>query len=129
MPNDVKESKTLNAIQVRIYNNIRMLDELHERWEREKKEAEIAKQSSVVKVCTIFTTKTDEPSSSSKSPTINGKIIHVINVSTSTAKNFKLPNSTNIVPDKSAQIFRSVGDNGSITFDDNKFDFDGYNIT
>ena len=40
-----------------------------------------------------------------------------------------MPDSTNIVPDKSAEIFRSVGDNSSITFDDNKFDFDGCNIT
>ena len=34
MPHDVKESKTLNAIQVKIDNNVRMLAELHARWER-----------------------------------------------------------------------------------------------
>jgi hypothetical protein len=34
MPHDVKESKTLNAIQVRIDDNVRMLAELHARWER-----------------------------------------------------------------------------------------------
>jgi hypothetical protein len=39
LPNDVKESKTLNAIQVRIDENIRMLAELHARWEREDKMA------------------------------------------------------------------------------------------
>jgi L-alanine-DL-glutamate epimerase-like enolase superfamily enzyme len=35
LPNDVKEIKTLNAIQVRIDENVRMLAELHARWERE----------------------------------------------------------------------------------------------
>jgi hypothetical protein len=34
-PNDVKESNTLNAIQVRIDENVRMLAELHARWEIE----------------------------------------------------------------------------------------------
>jgi hypothetical protein len=29
MPHDVKESKTFNAIQVRIDDNVRMLAELH----------------------------------------------------------------------------------------------------
>jgi hypothetical protein len=33
LPNDVKESTTLNAIQVRIDENVRMLAELHVRWE------------------------------------------------------------------------------------------------
>ena len=34
---DAKDNKTFattNAIQVKIYNNIRMLAELHARWER-----------------------------------------------------------------------------------------------
>jgi hypothetical protein len=35
MTHKVKESKTLNAIQVRIDDNVRMLAELHARWERE----------------------------------------------------------------------------------------------
>jgi L-alanine-DL-glutamate epimerase-like enolase superfamily enzyme len=35
MTHDVKESKTLNAIQVRIHDNVRMLAELHARWKRE----------------------------------------------------------------------------------------------
>jgi hypothetical protein len=34
LPHDVKERKTLNAIQVKIDNNVRMLAELHARWER-----------------------------------------------------------------------------------------------
>jgi hypothetical protein len=46
----VKESKTLNAIQVKIDNNVRMLAELHARWEREH---EMARN---MKVCTITTT-------------------------------------------------------------------------
>jgi hypothetical protein len=49
LPNNVKESKTLNAIQVRIDENVRMLVELHARWE---KEDEMARK---MKVCTITT--------------------------------------------------------------------------
>jgi hypothetical protein len=49
LPNDVKESKTLNAIQVRIDENVRMLAELHARRERED---EMARN---IKVCTITT--------------------------------------------------------------------------
>ena len=40
MPNEVKDTKSFaiaNAIQVKIDNNIRMLAELHARWEREDK--------------------------------------------------------------------------------------------
>ena len=40
MPNEVKDTKyfaTANSIQVKIDNNIRMLAELHARWEREDK--------------------------------------------------------------------------------------------
>ena len=37
MPNDIKESKTLNAIQVRIDDNVRILAELHARWEEKIK--------------------------------------------------------------------------------------------
>jgi hypothetical protein len=50
LPHDVKESKTLNAIQVKIDNNVRMLAELHARWEKEDKMARN------MKVCTITTT-------------------------------------------------------------------------
>jgi hypothetical protein len=49
LPNDVKESNTLNAIQVRIDENVRMLAELHAKWERED---EMARK---MKVCTITT--------------------------------------------------------------------------
>jgi hypothetical protein len=50
LPHDVKESKTLNAIQVRIDDNVRMLAELHARWEREDEMAQN------MKVYTITTT-------------------------------------------------------------------------
>jgi hypothetical protein len=57
-PNDVKESTTLNAIQVRIDKNIRMLAELHARW---KKEDEMARN---MKVCTITTSNDVVPNAS-----------------------------------------------------------------
>jgi hypothetical protein len=50
LPRDVKESKTLNAIQVKIDNNVRILAKLHARWERED---EMARN---MKLCTITTT-------------------------------------------------------------------------
>ena len=53
---DAKDNKTFataNAIQVKIDNNIRMLAELHARWEREDR---IAKQNNVARVYTITTT-------------------------------------------------------------------------
>jgi hypothetical protein len=60
---DVKESKNLNAIQVRIDDNVRMLAELHARWERED---EIARKNNMTKVCTITTTGDVEVSNASK---------------------------------------------------------------
>jgi hypothetical protein len=66
LPHDVKESKTLNAIQVRIDDNIRMLAELHATWERED---EIARD--MTKVCTVTTTS-DVLSNASTPPTLIG---------------------------------------------------------
>jgi hypothetical protein len=66
LPHDVKQSKTLNAIQVRIDDNVTMLAELHARWEREY---EIARN--MTKVCTITTTS-DVVSKASKPPTLFG---------------------------------------------------------
>jgi hypothetical protein len=83
MPYDVKESKTLNSIQVRIDDNVRMLAELHARWEIED---EIAKKNNMTKVCTITTTSNAEISNASKPPTINCKIIGVGKVPTPSAK-------------------------------------------
>jgi hypothetical protein len=99
MPHDVKESKTLNAIQVRIDDNVRMLAELHARWERED---EIAKNNYMTKVCTITTTSNAEFSNASKLPTVNDKIISVGKVPTPSAK---LPKTTKTFSNKSAEIF------------------------
>lgn len=129
MPNEVKDTKsfaTTNAIQVKIDNNIRMLAELHARWEREEK---LAKENNIAKVWTITTTSNVNASHVAKPPTINGKIIGVGNVSTSTTKPAKLPEIAETVCDKSAEIFRSVEDNGPIAVDHNGFDFDNCNIS
>ena len=53
---------TANAIQVRIDDNVRMLAELHARWERED---EIARNNKMTKVCTITTTSNTEVPSAS----------------------------------------------------------------
>jgi hypothetical protein len=63
MPHDVKESKTLNAIQIRIDDNVRMLAKLHARWERQD---EIARKNNMTKVCTVTTTSNAEVSNASK---------------------------------------------------------------
>jgi hypothetical protein len=97
MPHDVKDRKTLNAIQVRIDDNISMLAELHARWERED---EIAKKNNMTKVCTITTTSNAEVSNASKPPTINYKIIGVGKVPTPFAK---LPKTTETISNKSAK--------------------------
>jgi hypothetical protein len=123
MPHDVKESKTLNAIQFRIDDNVRMLAELHARWERED---EIARKNNMTKVCTITTTSNAEVSNARKPPTINGKIIGVGKVPTPCAK---LPKTTETISNKSAENFQSMGDNGPTTFDNNDFDLDGCNIS
>jgi hypothetical protein len=65
LPHDVKENNTLNAIQVRIDENIWMLAELHARWERED---DMARN---MKVCTITTTS-DFISNASTPPTLIG---------------------------------------------------------
>jgi hypothetical protein len=70
----VKESKTLNAIQVRIDDNVRMLAELHARWERED---EMARN---MKICTISTTS--DVSNASKLPSFNGRVIGVEKIPT-----------------------------------------------
>jgi hypothetical protein len=41
----------------------------------------------------------------------------------------KLPKTTETFSNKSAEIFRSMGDNGPTTFDSNDFDVDGCNIS
>jgi hypothetical protein len=109
-----------NAIQVRIDDNVRMLAELHARWERED---EIARN--MTKVCTITTTS-DIVSNDSKPPTFNGRVIGVEKISTPCAK---LPKTTETFSNISVEIFRSMGDDGPTTFDSNDFDVDGCNIS
>jgi hypothetical protein len=118
MPHDVKESKTLNAIQVRIDDNVRMLAELHARWERED---EIARKNNMTKVCTITTTSDVEVSNASKPATMIG-------VGKFPTPFAKLPKTIETFSNKSAEIFRSMGNNVPTTFDDNDFDIDGCNI-
>jgi hypothetical protein len=113
LPHDVKESETLNAIQVRIDDNVRMLAELHARWERED---EMARN---MKVCTIKTTS-DVVSNASNPLTM----IFVEKIPTPCAK---LPKTTKTFSNKSVEIFWSMGDNSSTTFND--FDVDGCNIS
>jgi hypothetical protein len=90
-----------------------MLAELHARWERDD---EIARKNNMTKVCTITTTSNVEVSNTSKPPTINDKIIGVGKVPTPSAK---LPKTTETFSHKSAEIFRSMGDNSPTTFDNN----------
>jgi hypothetical protein len=106
----------LNAIQVRIDDNVRMLAELHARWERED---EIARN--MTKVCTITITS-DVVSNTSKPPTLIG----VEKIPTPCAK---LPKTMETFSNESAEIFWSMGDDGSTTFDSNDFDVDGFNIS
>jgi hypothetical protein len=116
LPHDVKEIKTLNAIQVKIDDNVRMLAELHARWERED---EIARNMTTV--CTITTTS-DVVSHSSTPPTLIG----VEKIPTPCAK---LPKTMETFSNKSAKKIWSMGDDGPTTFDSNDFDVDGCNIS
>ena len=88
---------TANAIQVRIDDNIRLLAELHARWERED---EIARK--MTKVCTITATRNTEISSASIPPTTNGKIGDEGKPTFSTKK----PRTIKPVSDKCAKFFQ-----------------------
>jgi hypothetical protein len=94
-----------------------MLAELHARWEREDAMARN------MKVCTI-TTSSDVVSNASKPPCFNGRVIGVEKITTPCAE---LPKTTKTFSNKSAEIFWSMGDNSSTTFND--FDVDGCNIS
>ncbi|KAK1618296.1 hypothetical protein QYE76_023813 [Lolium multiflorum] len=133
MPNedkDIKSFATANAIQVRINENIRLMAELHARWEREENE-KLAKENNVAKVWTITTTSNIDASHVAKPPTINGKIIGVSNVSTPSAKRAKLPETetAETACDKTAEIFQNIGDNDPIAVDHNGLDFDDCHIS
>jgi hypothetical protein len=113
LPNDVKESTTLNAIRVRIDENVRMLAELHARWERED---EMARK---IKVCTITTCNDIAPNASNP--------LTLIGVEKSPTPCAKKPKTTKTFSTKSAKKFRSMGDDSSISFND--FDLDSCNIS
>jgi hypothetical protein len=112
-PNDVKESNTLNAIQVRINENVRMLAELHASWEREDKMARN------MKVCTITTSS--NVVSNARNP------LTLIGVEKTPTPCTKKPKTAKTFSTKSAEIFWSMGDDSSISFND--FDVDGCNIS
>jgi len=117
MPTESKESKTLNAIQVRIDDNIRLLAELHARWERED---EIARNNKVTKVYTITTTSNDD----SKASTFPTEHVKTITEEEVPASPIKLPSPVKTVSDEKAKISSSVENNSPPTIDNNNFDFD-----
>ncbi|KAK1685622.1 hypothetical protein QYE76_046470 [Lolium multiflorum] len=131
MPNGDNENKivtTANAIQVRINENIRLMVELHARWEREENE-KLAKENNVAKVWTITTTSNANATHVAAPPTNNGKRIGVSNVSTSNAKREKLPKTAETACDKTAEIFSNIGDNDPIALDHNGLYFDDCHIS
>jgi hypothetical protein len=94
----MKESTTLNAIQVRIDENVRMLAELHARWEREDKMAR------KMKVCTITTSNDVVPNASNP--------LTLIGIDKSPTPCAKKPKTAKTFSTKSTEIFRSMGDKG-----------------
>ena len=111
--------------------------ELHARWEREEREAEIAKISKVTNDCTIYTNediKMLNAQESSKAPKYaNGKRTGVGKISTIPKKNPKLSVNTETVVDKNAENsfddMNSLGDNAPVIFYDNDIDFENCNLT
>jgi hypothetical protein len=94
LPNDVKENNvfaTANAIQVRINKNVRLLAELHARWERED---EIARN---MKVCTITTSNDVVPNASNP--------LTLIGVEKTPTPCVKKPKTAKTFSQKSAKIF------------------------
>jgi hypothetical protein len=90
-----------------------MLAELHARWERED---EMARK---MKVCTITTSNDVVPNASSS--------LTLIGVEQSPTPCAKKPKTAKTFSTKSAEIFRSMGDDSSISFND--FDVGGCNIS
>ena len=101
VPHDAmdKTFATANAIQVRIDDNVRMLAELHARWERED---EIARNNKM-NVCTITTTSNTETLSANIPPTTNAKIVNEEKPTFSTKK----LKTIKPVSDKCAEIFQA----------------------
>jgi hypothetical protein len=116
LPNEVKENNTFataNVIQVKIDENVRMLAELHARWERED---EMARK---MKVCTITTSSDVVPNTSNP--------LTLIGIEKTPTPCVKKPKTAETFSQKSAKFFWSVGDDSSISFND--FDDDGCNIS
>jgi hypothetical protein len=90
-----------------------MLAELHARWERED---EMARK---MKVCTITTSNDVVPNASNR--------LTLIGVEKSPTPCVKKPKTVKTFSTKSVEIFRSMGDDSSIYFND--FDVDGCNIS
>jgi DNA repair exonuclease SbcCD ATPase subunit len=88
-----------NAIQVRIDENVRMLAELHARWEREDAMARN------MKVCTITTTS--DVVSNANNP------LTMIGVEKVPTPCVKKPKTAETFSNKSAKKIRSMGDNSS----------------
>jgi hypothetical protein len=102
-----------NAIQVKIDENVRMLAELHARWER------VDEMARKMKVCTITTSNDIVPSTSNP--------LTLIGIEKTPTPCAKKPKTAKTFSQKSAKNFRSVGDDSSISFND--FDVDGCNIS
>src|SRR3954466_96593 len=102
---------------------MRLLAELHARWEREN---EMARKNNLAKVCTITTSSKTETPNASKPPPTNGKSESVGKFPLIYRKAQKPIKNT---PDKCAKIFRNMGDNCPFTFDETNFDFYGCNVT
>src|SRR4051812_47894169 len=113
MPTDSKEIKTLNAIQVRIDENVRMMAELHAMWERED---EIARDKELTKVFTITTT------SSADIPIVSKPTNKRFSKEKASIPPKKLPKTTELNSDSGIKFFEKVGDHSPLVFDDNEFD-------
>jgi hypothetical protein len=89
-----------------------MLAELHARWERE----EMARK---MRVCTVTTSNDVVPNTSNP--------LTLIGIEKTPTPCAKKPKTAKTFSQKSAEIFKSVGDDISISFND--FDVDGCNIS
>jgi hypothetical protein len=98
-----------NAIQVKIDEDVRILAELHDRWERED---EMARK---MKVCTITTSNDVVPNASNP--------LTLIGVEKAPTPCAKKPKTAKTFSQKSAEIFQSIGHDSSISFND--FDVNG----
>src|SRR3954464_13263083 len=101
---------------------MRLLANLHARWERED---DMARKNNLAKVCTITISSKTETPNASKPPPTNGKSESVGKVPLIYRKVQKPIKNT---PDKCAEIFRNMGDNCTFTFVENDFDFDGCEV-